>query len=456
MTLDLFAYQAEAADIMCSRDRFGLHDEMGIGKTATTIGAINRILGSRGMIVCPAMLRANWLREWEKFSKYDLRVCKGKDQHDFIAWRRGRFDMLITSYEQATNWASDFKRDFEVLDFLVFDEAHYLKNQEAQRTKALLGNGETGLVEFAEYSWHVTGTPMSNDPMDIYTFLRFAKAIDLEREEFVRYFFERRPTKFGFRHFTKSHMVGTLQALIANNSIRRTHKDVGMYLPPIWLKEVLIEGDANGVKQIADAVKEYPHLEAMIIYAIENEDLSLLDAPHIATLRRLVGKVKAVAYSQMLKWELDAGAAKRVAFFVHTEPLLYLRNFLQKHGYQCVVAYGDTPEVERQDAVKRFMEDPNVSVFLGNMRVAGVGLTLTESSEIDIVESDWSPANNAQAIKRVHRYGQTEEVHGRFITLAKSIDEVVNRIVAQKTANIAEIEGFSMAAAPLDVLERST
>ena len=77
-------------------------------------------------------------------------------------------------------------------------------------------------------------------------------------------------------------------------------------------------------------------------------------------------------------------------------------------------------------------------------------------SEIDIVESDWSPANNAQAIKRVHRYGQTEEVHGRFITLAKSIDEVVNRIVAQKTANIAEIEGFSMAAAPLDVLERST
>lgn len=458
MTFDLFDYQASAADVMASKDRFGLHDEMGIGKTATTIGAINRILATRGIIVCPAMLRENWIKEWRKFSTYDLRICKGKNIHDFIAWQRGRFDLLVTSYEQMTNWVDTFKKDGEYIDFVAFDEAHYLKNTEANRTKALLGDeagGEDCLTEYAAQVWHITGTPMANDPLDIYTFLRFAKAFDMDSAEFVSYFFERRPTRFGARHFVKEHMVGVLQQLIGNNSIRRTHKDVGMELPPIWLKEVLIEGDKKGIHEIEEAIKDYPHLEQSIMYAIEMGDLSILDAPHIATLRRLVGKVKAVAYAQMLKWELDSGARKRVAFFCHTEPLLYVRNYLKKYGYNMVLAYGDTHERDRIEAVRSFMEDDNVHVFGGNMRVAGVGLTLTESSEIDVVESDWSPANNAQAIKRVHRYGQTNEVHARFITLANSIDEAVNRIVATKTASIAEIEGFSMAAAPLDVLSKA-
>ena len=61
MKLQLFDYQATAADLMVTRDRFGLHDEMGIGKTATTIGAMDRLLAERGVIVCPAMLRENWM-----------------------------------------------------------------------------------------------------------------------------------------------------------------------------------------------------------------------------------------------------------------------------------------------------------------------------------------------------------------------------------------------------------
>lgn len=453
MTLPLFQYQADAAEIMTTRDRYGLHDEMGIGKTATTIGAFNRLLAERAIIVCPAMLRENWIKEFRQFSTYDLRLCKGRNIHDYVAWSRGRFDVLITSYELATKWTPQFKKDGEYIDFIAFDEAHYLKNLDANRTRTLLGHeagGDDSLLEYAEHGYHVTGTPMANDPQDVYTFLKFAKALDnMDREAFTRYFFEKRMTTFGVRHSVKPHMVEVLQQLIRNNSIRRTHKDVGMYLPPIWLKEVLIEGDTH---EIAEAAKDYPHLEQMIVYAIEMGDLSLLDAPHIATLRRLVGKAKAISYAQMLKWELDSGAGKRVAFFVHTEPLLFVKNYLAKYGYNMVVAYGDTPEHERQLAVQSYMTDPKVHVIGGNMRVMGVGLTLTIGTEIDVVESSWSPADNAQAIKRVHRYGQDREVNARFITLANSIDVAVNRVVAQKTAAIAEIEGFSMAAAPLDVL----
>ena len=450
MTLELFGYQAQAADIMAVRDRFGLHDEMGIGKTATTIGAIDRALCERGIIVCPAMLRENWIVEFQKFSKYERRVCKGKNIHDFIAWSRGRFDILVTSYEQATKWMPKFIQEGEFVDFVAFDEAHYLKNVNTNRTRALLGyeaSGEDGLIEWAEHAWHVTGTPMANDPMDIYTFLRFSKAIDMDPDTFVSYFFEKRMGTYSTRHYPKQEMVGRLQQLIYNNSIRRTHTDVGMHLPPIWLKEVLVEGKTIDIDK---AMEAYPHLERSIVEAIETGKMESLSADYIAVVRRLVGKAKAVAYAEMLKLELDAGAGKRVVFCWHTEPLLHVRNYLNKYGYGAVAVYGSTPEHERQEAVHRFMNDPDCKVFVGNIKVAGTGLTLTESSEIDMLESDWSPAGNAQAIKRVHRYGQTNEVHARFITLANSIDVAVNKIVAGKTASIAEIEGTAMTAAPLD------
>ncbi len=451
--LPLFPYQAQAADLLASRDRFGLHDEMGIGKTATAIGAIDRTLGERGLVICPAMLRENWIREFKRFSLYDRRLCKGQNIHDFVAWLRGRFDVLVTSYEQATKWAAKFKEHGEIIDFCVMDEAHYLKNVERNRTRAILGHeggGDDSVVEWAENAWHLTGTPMANDPMDVYSFLRFVKAIDLSPDEFAGYFFESEQRTYSTRHRPRVDAIPELQQLIYNNSIRRTHSDVGMDLPPIWLTEVLVEGKTIDIQK---AMEAYPFLEDAIVYAIEHGDIASLDATHIAIVRRLVGKAKAVAYADMLKMELDSGSGKRVVFCWHTEPLLHVRNYMRKHGYDTVAVYGDTPEHERQDAVHRFVSDPDCKVFVGNIRVAGTGLTLTSSCEIDMLESDWSPAGNAQAIKRVHRYGQSNEVHARFITLANSVDVAVNRVVASKTASIASIEGHSMTAAPLDALD---
>lgn len=447
MSLPLFHYQDVAADWLAPKDRAGEHDEMGIGKTATVIGGINRTLGSRGMIIAPAMLRQNWLREFQRFSTYPIGIVKAQNIHDFIAWQRGRFDTLICSYEHATSWRDMMFERNEFIDFIHMDEAHYLKNEKSQRSRAILGGYDEddkyqeGITLFAERSWHITGTPMANDPLDIYTFLKHCDAVSgLSSAEFVKYFFERRATTYGFRHMVKEHMLPVLQQLLDNNRISRTHGEVGLELPPIWMKELILEG---GTVEIDKLIAMYPHVEQMIIDAIQNDNFkALMDLDYIATIRRLVGKAKAQPYADMLRLELNGGASiKRVAFFVHTEPLLAVRAQLQKYGYKPVVVYGDTPEKDRQEAVRLFMEDETVGPFLGNMKVAGVGLTLTASSEIDVVESDWTPANNAQAIKRVHRYGQTRDVHARFITLASSIDEAVNRVVAGKTAAIAQVEG---------------
>ena len=95
-----------------------------------------------------------------------------------------------------------------------------------------------------------------------------------------------------------------------------------------------------------------------------------------------------------------------------------------------------------------FQDDPTVRVLIGNIRAAGVALTLTASCHIDMLESDWSPAANWQALKRVHRITQTRAVRARFITLAESFDEIVNRIVAEKTEKIGVLEGQEMFSVP--------
>lgn len=452
MPLQLFDYQAQGADLMAARPRFGLHDEMGIGKTATTIGTMDRLGAQRGVIVAPAMLRENWIKEFRKFSIYDRRLCKGQTIHDFIAWTRGRFDVLVTSYELMTKWSQKFMEEGEVVDFMAFDEAHYLKNHATNRSKALLGEEAdgTGITLYAQNAYHVTGTPMANDPMDIFTFLRFTGAMDLDAREFVKTFFNESKSTYGTRNTPKPEMVEPLKQLIYNNCIRRTHADVGMDLPPIWLKEVLIEGSHIELQKAIDAYG--PHLEETIIEALEGGTIENLSADYIAVIRRLIGKAKAVAYAELLKMELDAGAGKRVVYCWHTEPLLHVAKYLRKFGYGAVTVYGGTTTREAEDAVTQFMNDPNCHVFIGNIKKAGTGLTLTESCEIDMLESDWSPAGNAQAIKRVHRYGQRQSVTARFITLANSIDVAVNKTVASKTATIANIEGNTMTAAPLDVL----
>lgn len=457
MTLPIFQYQEDGAQWLASRDRGGLHDEMGVGKTATVWRAVDIIGAQRGIVVCPAMLRENWIGEHRKFSPTNRRLCKGQNIHDFYAWLRGRYHVLITSYELATKWARMIRDSGEPLDFVAFDEAHYMKNSDTARTKALLGpewDGCNSLMEWAAHAWHVTGTPMANDPIDIYTFLRMCQATALTKDVFIKRYFHKVTTRFGSRQEPLPPMIPELQYLISNNSIRRTQASVGLQLPPIFLTSSLVDGDTEAVRKL---VSEYPGLERAILQAVEQGGLSFLDAQHVATLRRLVGEAKAVPYGYLLHEELISGAEeKRVVYGIHRDALTNLKDFLWKNDIWAVLVNGDTKEKDRIQAVNDFQEDDRCKVFIGNIRAAGTGITLTASCKIDLMESDWSPAGNAQAIKRIHRIGQTRTVRARFITLARSIDEVVNRIVAQKTAAIASIEGEPMNAAPLDVLGQIT
>ena len=449
MAIDVFPFQHAGGVWLAQRERGGCLDPMGLGKTATAIRALDLRRIRRGLIIAPANLRTHWIGELHKFAQYERRLCKGVTLHDFVAWKKGRYETMVTSYEMAVRWAPLLHGLGETLEFVIFDEWHYLKNHDAKRTRAMLGlgfDGHGGILQMAEQSWCLTGTLMPNDPIDCYTFLRYTRATTLRRDPFIdRYMVPRYNTS---RLQAKPDMVPELQALIGNNSIRRTEQDVEMELPPILLTTLLVDGDTAEIREF---LREFPGLDGAILEALEMGGLSFLDAQHVETLRRLLGEAKAIPYAGILYDELMTGLDKMVVMATHRKAINLVHDYLTLRNIWTVQVHGDTTAREMDAAIHNFQSDRRCRVFVGQTQKTGVGLTLHASAHLDMLENNWSPGANAQAVFRVRKIGQTRSVRARFITLARSFDETVNRIVVEKTTNIAEIEGVRLLGAPADL-----
>jgi SWI/SNF-related matrix-associated actin-dependent regulator 1 of chromatin subfamily A len=432
---------------MAQRERGGMLDKPGCGKSCQTIRAVDLRRAKRGLVICPAHLRENWLQEFRKFSVFERRVCKAQNIHDFVAWSRGVFDILVLSFERAVLWRQKFDDHAEILDFVAIDEFHYLQRLETARAKAVLGpegDGPGGIAQWALQAWPLTGTLMTGDPANCYSFLRFCHAIDVPYAVFVRKFFTTRASTWGQRNKPRPDTLPELQQLIADNSISRSLEQVGHQLPPIFLTSVLVDGDTDQIRQL---LTEHPGLDKAILTAVETGGLSFLDAQHISTMRRLIAEAKAVPYVEMLLAELAEDPDRKVVVMGNSIAALEtIQRLLSARKIWCVMIRGGVSEAARVDAVNVFQGNPNCRVFIGNMKAAGTGLTLTAADRIDIFESSWTPADNDQAIKRIRRIGQRRTQHARFITLARSLDVAVNRTVAEKTAAIAMVEGEAMMA----------
>ena len=438
MPLELLTYQVEGARFLASKHRAGLFDEMGVGKTAQVIHALDLVKAKRTLVVCPAAVREVWKGEFTKFSLTPRRVLKAKNVQDLNLWLRGRADVLLLSYELALSWHTHIEKHGDLIDVVVFDEAHYLKNDLSRRTRAMLGAdcvGRTGMAAWGVRVWFITGTPNPNDAADIWSMMRFCGATRLDKRIFRDRYYNKRVGAYSATHDPRADMAPELRHAIRSFSLRRTKRDVNLQIPPIWLTTTTVDGDT---REIAELLRQYPDLEEAILAAVERGGLSTLHADHIATLRRLVAEAKAPAFAELLVEELDSGLDKVVVFGQHIRALGLIKRSLEARKLRCVHVDGSTPDTARKNAVEEFQRDPDCRVFLGNIRAAGTGLTLVAANNLIMFESSWSPADNAQAIMRVHRIGQERHVHARFITLANSIDEQVSKVVARKTAAIAK------------------
>lgn len=447
--ITLFPYQETGAAWLVTKKVALLADEMGLGKSAQAIRASDCVQATRVLVVCPAIARVNWHREFAKFSdkKREFLVVKKK----LKSWPHSH--SIITSYESAMEVV-----DSGEFDVLIIDEAHYLKSKDAKRTAAIFG--KNGLVRRAKRTWALTGTPAPNHPGELWPLLYTFGATKLTYSQFVHHFCDVFQGTYGMQitGANQAH-IPELRQLMSPLILRRKKDDVMKELPPIYFADHVVEAGPVDIEvegsfvqycfpqDRRDELKEKLRREqAMVDAVIEVNPRSTMDAiksmealaNSVSTLRRYTGLQKVQGVADIIASELEANAYDKIVIFaIHRDVIEGLRVRLKSFGP--VALYGGYTADKQQSNIDRFQNRASCRVLIANIQCAGTAVTLTASHQVAFIEQDWVPGNNAQAVMRCHRIGQTRPVYVRFFGLADSVDERIAKVLKRKTKDLTAI-----------------
>lgn len=424
--MKLFPYQAQGAAFLASRRFAFLADGMGLGKTVQAIAACSKIAAARVVVVCPAVARVNWQREFDVWAA-QLSVNVRIVSYDKLAVSKIDQDQIC-----------EFKPDV-----LILDEAHYLKTRTTKRTKTIYGSppGTAGILKSAARVWLLSGTPCPNNAGEIWPHLRslWPELITraekpLSYAEFLVRYCHIQDTPFGPKILGNKNK-DELREILSQIMLRRRAEDVLKDLPPMVWQSMTVEADA--------VVNDLAALESDIAVAALREALyadGVIEGASIAlaSLRRVTGQAKAPLAARMIADEIDAGAYDKIVVFAqHLDVIKLLVDNLSEYGVVSIT--GSTPPAQRQNAIDEFQANPRVRVFVGQLQACSTAITLHASNQVLFVEQSWTPAENAQAAKRCHRIGQNRPVFVRMLGLAKSVDEAVAKVLARKSQMIGEL-----------------
>jgi SWI/SNF-related matrix-associated actin-dependent regulator 1 of chromatin subfamily A len=164
---------------------------------------------------------------------------------------------------------------------------------------------------------------------------------------------------------------------------------------------------------------------------------------HLMKLKRMSAEAKIEAAIEFVTPLIESGQ-KVVIFSDHTSPIHKIHGHF---GEQSVLLDGTTKQRDRDDNVQRFQNDPNCMVFCGNIKAAGVGITLTASSIVVFVDLTWLPSDVSQAEDRCHRIGTTGTVNVYYLTDPDLItDSIILKILGNRSGEIASFEGAKQTA----------
>ncbi len=323
-------------------------------------------------------------------------------------------------------------------DVLVVDEVHYAKSITARRTHSIFAPG--GLGYYARRIWALSGTPAPNNAAELYPMLKAFGVTNMDFEQFKKYFCV--VDGLGKIRGNRSDHIEELRVILKGIALRKKKKDVLPELGEISIEEWFVK-PSRGF--ILDGGWEAGHLEAQLraeINGMSDDDiLSFLASPNddFSTLRRYNALLKAPAVFETVKFELENGLLDKVVIYgYHKEALAALHREFARHAIGSVLINGDTPMGERDKLIEQWKIQAPTPVFIGSLVVASTAIDLTAAHQGILLEVDWVPGVNAQALQRMHRHGQDKPVTVR-VAHGTPIDEIVTGVVLRKTKDLAEI-----------------
>lgn len=395
-------YQTFGTKYALHQKRTLLGDEMGLGKTMQAIAAMAHLAAAEGkthcVVVCPVSVMINWTREIAKHSDLTSVKVHGDDRQEAFDKWKAEGGVAVTTFETISRL--EFGDELSV-DMLVVDEAHYVKNPDTIRTKALVK-----FAEKSEYILLMTGTPLENKVEEM-IFL-----ISLLNE-------------------TVAGEIKTMVALtqapefrekIAPVYLRRVREDVLTELPEKLEKEEWCEMTKEEEDAYKDTLVNGSHMK------VRQVSWNVPDIKNSTKANRLL---------EICEDAMEDGR-KVIVFSFFLDTITKVQSLLGDKCYGPI--NGGVPAAERQAIVDEFAKGPAGSVLIAQITAGGVGLNIQAASVVVLCEPQWKPSTENQAISRVYRMGQARNVLVHRLLSDNTVDEQILEILRGKTEIF---EGFA-------------
>ena len=432
-------HQKEAVEKLAGSRRFILADDMGLGKTTATIIAALETGAKKILIICPASLKINWQREIENYTDRPVYIAEGKKfstESDFVIVN---YDILKNFHDMEKKGTSLLKQsEFELV---ILDEAHMISNPQAQRTKII-----NHFVKDIKRVWLLTGTPMTSRPMNYYNLLNIIESPVAQNwmAYAIRYCqgYQFMAGKRKVWNVTGASNLEELRDRTSKQILRRLKEDV-LDLPDKIISPVYLRLKS----------KEYEELMGEYYEWFDNkkdESSSLtVQFSKLMKVRKIIANEKTKQTIEFAENIIEQG--KKVIIFTNFTDTL--QTIYQHFGKQAVYLDGSCSKPHRQNAVDEFQENDKIKVFVGNLKAAGVGLTLTAAEVVIMNDLSFVPAEHAQAEDRAYRYGQKSNVLVYYPLYENTIEGAVYDILNRKKEVIRTVMGDEQPENVGDVVE---
>lgn len=428
LRVEPYEYQREGILFGLERHRLLIGDEPGLGKTLQSIGIVDTASAYPCLVICPSSLKINWQREFEKFTDKKAVVL---DNATRTSWPyllgMGMFHVAIVNYESLKKFfvwdikggktftLKDvvFNRDINIFKSVIMDESHRLKDPTAQQTMFT-----RGIVEGKEWRILLSGTPVVNHAQDLVAQLAIMGRLLSDfggRGKFLADYGE------------NENLSELSDKLYDTCMIRREKAKVLTQLPDKTRTDLYVEISNRDEYDLAAAdlaayLREYTKCTDRDI----RRKMRMEALVKFMTLRSLASKGKVKQATDFIRNFLANG--KPLIVFCSLKEIV---KALQKQFPDAVRVTGDDSLAEKQAAVDAF-QSGEAQLIICSIKAAGVGLTLTASSNVAFVEFPWTYADCCQCEDRAHRIGQKNNVTCYYLIGRSTIDPVLYNIIHKK------------------------
>jgi SNF2 family DNA or RNA helicase len=410
------SHQKESIEKLVGNDKYILADDMGLGKTTSTVIASLESGAEKVLIVCPASLKINWMREIQNYTDKSVSIIEGKK------WESA--DFVIINYDILKNFHNIKNKEESIIlqegfDLVVADECHYIQNAQASRAK--LFNDFSNQIKKL---WLLSGTPMTSRPINYYNLLNLVESpVAYNWMAYAIRYCEGYQFNVGNRKVWNVNGASNLTELrdrTKSHVLRRLKEDI-LDLPEKILTPVYLRLKSKQYEALMGEYFEW--------YEQSEESSSLtVQFSKLMKVRQVIAEEKVRDTIEIAQNIIDQG--KKVIIFTNFTDTL---NKIKDHfGKSAVALDGKMSKPARQRSVDEFQENDKVMVFVGNLKAAGVGITLTAAEAVIMNDLSFVPSDHSQAEDRAYRYGQKSNVSVFYPIFENTIEGIIYDILSQK------------------------